>query len=102
MQPASTVEGADNEVFVGHSGDRSFPSLVVMLDASPSDLFSKMNPLLHALVTLPKKTRMLAVYPVSTLDQGSGSESGVDHCGCPLLLRDGFNAENTFHCTLYM
>ncbi len=42
--------------------------------------------------------------PVSTLVQGIGLDSGVGPrvlcCGCPLLLRDGLNAENKFHCTL--
>ncbi len=59
-----------------------------------------------ALVSPPSKTCMLGVSPVSTLDQGIASESGVDiwalHCGCPLLLRDKLIAENTFHCTLNM
>ncbi len=44
------------------------------------------------------KTCMLVPPPVSTLDQGTGLESGVGPqvlcCGCPLLFRDGLNAEN--------
>ncbi len=42
----------------------------------------------------------VGISPVSTLDRGSGSEFGVGpqvlHWSCPLLLRDGLNAENTF------
>ncbi len=41
----------------------------------------------------------IGVSPVSTLDQGTGLEPGVGSqalcCGCPLLLRDGLNTENT-------
>ncbi len=47
----------------------------------------------------------IGLSPVSTFDRGTGSESGVGppgRCGCPLLLRNGLNAENTFHCKLYM
>ncbi len=44
------------------------------------------------------KTRTAGLSLVSTL--GTGLESGVGPralcCGCPLLLRDGLNAENTF------
>ncbi len=45
------------------------------------------------------KTCILDVSPVSTLERGFGSESGVGPW--VLLLTDGLNAENTFHCTLY-
>ncbi len=52
------------------------------------------------------RTCMLGSSPVSTPDRGTGSDSGVGpctlRCGCPLLLRDGLNAESTFPCTLYM
>ncbi len=48
------------------------------------------------------KNMYIDLSPVTTLDQGTGSESGVGpralHCGCPLLLRDGLNVETTFHC----
>ncbi len=61
---------------------------------------------LGALVSPTVKICMSGVSPVSSLDQGKGSESGVDprvlHCDCPLFLKDGLNAKNTFHCTLYM
>ncbi len=55
-----------------------------------------------ALVSPNNKTCMLGVSPVSTVDQGIGSDYGVRMCGCPLLLRDALNAEITFHCTLYI
>ncbi len=37
--------------------------------------------------------------PKHWLRSGVGSQA---HCGCPLLLRDVFNAETRFYCTLYM
>ncbi len=56
---------------------------------------------------LPHHQNMcVGLFPVSTLDRGTGSESGVGsralRCGCPLLLRDGLNVQNTFYWTLYM
>ncbi len=45
----------------------------------------------------PHQNMHIGLSPVNTLDRGPGSESGVGplvwHCGCPLLLRDGFNTE---------
>ncbi len=54
----------------------------------------------------PTVKTCIGVPPVSTLDQGIGSGFRVSpralHCDRPMLLRDGLNAENTFHCTLYV
>ncbi len=40
-------------------------------------------------------------YPISTTDQGIGSESGVGsevlRCDSPLLLREGLNADSTLY-----
>ncbi len=65
-----------------------------------------MSKYVYFYIKIQIKTCMLGVSSVSTLDQGTGSESGVIrralHCGCPLLLREGLNTENTFHGTLCM
>ncbi len=57
-------------------------------------------------VSPPLKNMYISLSPVSALDQGVVSEYGVGPrslcLGCPLLFRDGLNAENEFYCTLYM
>lgn len=73
IQPASThfsipVEDAEHEMFVGHSWDRSSPSLVIMPNKCPSDMFSKMNRFLWALVTQPK-TSCTAVWLFSAVSR---------------------------------
>ncbi len=48
----------------------------------------------------------MGLSAVSTLDQGTGLESGVGprvlRYGCPLLLRDGLNARTKFHDTVHV
>ncbi len=62
---------------------------------------------LGALVYPTVKTCTLGLSPVITLDQDTGSESGVGplalHCDCPLLLRDGIEyREHILPYTVYV
>lgn len=78
IQPASAhffiiVEGAEHELFVQQlkrkaTAERTFPSLVEVLDTYPGDIFPKVNRLLRAPVTLPV-TICTVERPFSTVSQ---------------------------------
>ncbi len=44
----------------------------------------------------------MSSHPWQGPDSGSGVGPRALCCGCPLLLRNRLNAENTFHSTLYL